>query len=72
MGGTHVVLKGRNFFPFKEELDDINNLNDTFCAFLDLKVRTQAIVTNSTRAECIAPPSYYWHQSRLEITLNGV
>lgn len=72
MGGTHVMLKGRNFFPFKEMLDEINNANDTFCAFLDLKVRVPAIVTNSTRAICVSPPSYYWHQSRVEITLNGV
>ena len=72
MGGTHVMLKGRNFYPFKEIQDEINNANDTFCAFLDLKVRVPAIVTNSTRAICVSPPSYYWHQSRVEITLNGV
>ena len=27
---------------------------------------------NSREAKCIAPPSYYWHQSRVEITLNGI
>ena len=66
------MLKGRNFFPFKEDLDQIDNANDTFCAFIDLKIRVPAIVTNSTRAICISPPSYYWHQSRVELTLNGI
>ena len=57
------MLKGRNFFPFKEILDEIDNANDTFCAFLDLGkgVRVPASVINSTRAICISPPSYYWH-----------
>ena len=71
-GGTRITLEGRNFFPFREMLDQINNANDTFCAFLDLKTRVPFVVTNSTRGECIAPPSFYWHQSRVEITLNGV
>jgi len=39
MGGTRIMLKGRNFYPFKDYLDEINNANDTFCAFLDLKLR---------------------------------
>lgn len=60
-GGTVITLKGRNFFPFKEDLDQIDNANDTFCAFIELKVRVLAHVTNSTRATCVAPPSYYYH-----------
>ena len=35
-------------------------------------MRVPAIVTNSTRATCVAPPSYYWRETRVEITLNGV
>lgn len=71
-GGTVITVQGRNFFPFREMLDEINNANDTFCAFLDLKTRSPFVVTNSTRGECKAPASFYWHQSRVEITLNGV
>jgi hypothetical protein len=71
-GGTVIKLKGSNFFPFLEELDSIDNANDTFCGFTELKVRVPAIVTNSTRATCVAPASYYWRETRVEITLNGV
>ena len=81
-GGTVIKLKGSNFFPFKEEINEnnenqcdgyfCNNVNDTFCGFTELKVRVPAVVTNSTRATCVAPPSYYWRETRVEITLNGV
>ena len=33
-GGTKVLVKGRNFFPFKDET--IDNANDTFCMFENL------------------------------------
>jgi hypothetical protein len=67
-----IEIKGRNFFPFREELDSIDNANDTFCGFLELKVRVPATVISSTRATCVAPPSYYWRQTRVEFTLNGL
>jgi hypothetical protein len=81
-GGTIITLKGSDFFPFKEDINPkdeyecdsmyCNNFNDTFCGFTELKVRTRATVTDSTRATCVAPPSYYWRETRVEITLNGV
>ena len=71
-GGTKVVLHGRNFYPFKDILDEVDNAVDTWCAFVDLKIRVRATVTNSTRAWCMSPPSYYYHQSRVEISLNSV
>lgn len=71
-GGTNVNLYGRNFYPFKDELKNIDNAVDTWCAFVDLKVRVRAIVKSSTVATCISPPSYYYHQSRVELSLNSV
>jgi len=70
-GGNEVVLRGDNFAPFKPELGEIDISNSTFCAFLALNVRVKAVVTNSTRALCIAPPSYYWRETVVEITLNA-
>lgn len=56
-GGTVITLHGRNFFPFKDYPDEINNADDVFCAFIDLNKRTRATVTNSTTATCVAPPA---------------
>lgn len=47
-----IELKGRNFYPFREILDEVDNAPDVYCGFIDLKVRMPAIVYNSTRAEC--------------------
>ena len=55
IGGTKVLLKGRNFFPFKEM--SIDNSNDTFCMFEDLG-KVPAVVINSTKVHCLSPPSY--------------
>jgi hypothetical protein len=67
-GGTKVLVKGRNFFPFKDEA--IDNSNDTFCMFENLaKVPVQII--NSTKVICISPPSYILRQAIVEITLNN-
>ena len=67
-GGTKVLVKGRNFFPFKDEA--IDNSNDTFCMFENLaKVPVQII--NSTKVICISPPSYVLRQAIVEITLNN-
>lgn len=71
-GGTVITLHGRNFYPFKDYLDDINNFEDTWCAFIDLNKRIRAIVTNSTTATCVSPPADSHKQTRVEITLNGV
>jgi hypothetical protein len=60
-GGTVVELRGQNFYPFKEILDEVDNAVDVYCAFLELKRRVPAIVYNATRAECVAPASYYFH-----------
>jgi len=69
-GGTHIEVKGRSFFPFKDQLDEIDNLNETFCGFIDIKAKVAAKVWTSNKIECVAPPSYLWHKSALEITLN--
>ena len=45
--------------------------NSTQCAFTQLNVWTPATILNSTRAICIAPPSYYYRQTPVEITLNA-
>jgi hypothetical protein len=71
-GGTVITLHGRNFFPFKDYLDQIDNSIDTWCAFPDLKKRIHAFVTNSTTATCVAPPADSHTQTKVEITLNGV
>ena len=70
-GGTKIILKGSNFFPFKEILSEIDNRKDIYCGFIQLKIRVPAVVTNSTQAYCMAPASYYWHQTYVDLTLNG-
>jgi IPT/TIG domain len=71
-GGTNIILYGREFFPFKDYLDTINNAPDVWCAFPDLKKRTHAIALNSTFASCVSPPADQHTHTRVEITLNGV
>lgn len=56
-GGTIITLQGREFFPFKDYLDEIDNSVDTWCAFVDLKKRVPAKVLNSTIATCVSPPA---------------
>ena len=70
-GGTKVYLKGSNFFPFKEILDEADNSKDTYCGFMTLKIKVRAVVENSTHAYCIAPSSYYFRQTHVEISLNA-
>lgn len=67
-GNTKVLLKGRNFWPFKDE--PIDNSNDTFCMFENLG-KVPARIINSTKVECLSPPSYVLRQSIVEITLNN-
>lgn len=69
---TEITLKGYDFYPFKEVLDRIDNANDTFCAFVQLGKMTPAIVTNSTRATCVAPKNYVTTYSDVELTLNFI
>ena len=60
-GDTNIMLKGSNFNPFHEILNEIDNSIDVYCGFIDLKVRVKAIIENSNIAYCRSPPSYYWH-----------
>lgn len=69
-GGTRVLVKGRNFLPFKEHSDKIDNANDTFCKFENL-AKVPATIINSTKAICYSPPSYILRSSIVEITLNN-
>lgn len=71
-GGTVITLEGREFYPFKDYLDEIDNSIDTWCAFPELKKRVHAIVHNSTLATCVAPPSDQHPHTKVELTLNGV
>lgn len=70
-GGNEIVVRGDNFQPFRPELGEVDVTADTFCAFIALDVTTPATVLNSTRATCIAPPSYYWKETAVELTLNN-
>eukprot|EP00824_Muranothrix_gubernata_P008912 TRINITY_DN2148_c0_g1_i1.p1 TRINITY_DN2148_c0_g1~~TRINITY_DN2148_c0_g1_i1.p1 ORF type:complete len:1639 (+),score=352.12 TRINITY_DN2148_c0_g1_i1:139-5055(+) len=63
-------MRGRGFDPFKRR-DDISTANDTFCDFVDLGVKQQAKIINSTKAVCISPPSPVLRETVLEITLNN-
>lgn len=68
-GGTQVLLKGRNFHPFRDN-SMIANYNDTFCMFEDIG-KVPAVIINSTKVHCLSPPSYVLRQSIVEITLNN-
>jgi hypothetical protein len=71
-GNTGIVVKGKNFHPFHVDQGDIDNSNDTFCAFTKLDVRVPATVINSTKVLCYSPPSYYYRDTPVEVTLNGI
>lgn len=68
IGGTKVLLRGRNFRPFYDL--GIDNSNDTFCMFENLG-KVPATVLNSTKVICHTPPSYVLRQSIVEISLNN-
>ena len=72
-GGNEVVLRGSGFRPFRPDLNagDPEISNSTQCAFTALNVWVPATVLNSTRAICVAPPSYYYRQTPVELTLNA-
>ena len=70
-GGNEIVVRGNNFKPFLTDKGDPDISNSTQCAFTALNVWTPAIVLNSTRAICIAPPSYYYKQTAVELSLNA-
>jgi len=67
-GGTKVLLKGRNFYPFNYL--GVDNANDTFCKFENL-AKVPAKIINSTKAICYSPPSYILRSSVVELTLNN-
>ena len=69
-GGNEIMLRGDNFKPFSPELGEVDVTADTFCAFIALDVKVPATVLNSTRATCTAPPSYYYKETAVELTLN--
>ena len=54
--------------PFLEA--DIDNQNDTFCEFEGLG-KVPAVVINSTKLYCEAPPNYVVDQTIIEVTLNN-
>jgi hypothetical protein len=70
-GGNEIVLRGSNFRPFRSNTGELDVSNSTQCAFTALNVWVPATILNSTRAICVAPPSYYWRQTPVELTLNA-
>jgi hypothetical protein len=70
-GGNEIQLRGDSFKPFSVSQGELDNSNSTFCAFTELNVMTPAQILNQTRALCIAPPSYYYKQTGVELTLNA-
>ena len=60
-GGSAITLKGRNFDPFREVKDQVDNSGDVYCSFYPQNLKRPAKVLSSTLATCIAPPSYYYH-----------
>jgi len=67
-GGTHVLLRGNNFDPFRNY--PIKNYNDTFCRFGPLGLVPTTVI-NSTKVVCISPPSFVLREVVVEITLNN-
>lgn len=70
-GGNEVIVRGNNYRPFDANQSEPDITNTTFCAFTQLDVLVPAKVLNSTRAVCVAPPSYYYRSTPVEITLNA-
>lgn len=54
--------------PFRFMLKEVDNRNDTYCIFGNIK--TKAKVIEDTHLECIAPPSPIVRSVVTEITLN--
>jgi hypothetical protein len=65
------MLRGGGFKPFNLANGDIDNTNSTYCAFTQLNVMVLAEILNATRALCVAPPSYYYKQTGVELSLNA-
>jgi hypothetical protein len=70
-GGNVIKLRGENFKPFRKSEGELDIDNSTFCYFVALGAYRKAEVTNSTRATCKAPESYYFRETAVEITLNA-
>lgn len=69
-GGNEIKVRGENFKPFRAK-EDIDISNSTFCYFVAMGAYRKATITNSTRALCKAPESYYFRETAVEITLNA-
>lgn len=70
-GGNQIILKGNNFRPFSPEAGELDASNATYCQFQALNILTKAVVLGNEKASCIAPASYYWKETVVELTLNG-
>lgn len=66
-----MTLRGQNYKPFNVEEGDLDISNSTFCFFKALGIYKRATILNSTRATCVVPPSYYYRETAVEITLNA-
>lgn len=70
-GGNIITLHGEGFNPFNAANNELDIKNSTFCYFVQLGMYTKALVSNTTRATCKAPESYYFKETAVEITLNA-
>lgn len=66
-----ITLRGENFKPFHVERGEIDISNSTFCYFVAMGQYRKATISNTTKATCKAPESYYFTETAVEITLNA-
>ena len=68
-GGTVVMIEGEHLDPFNDQLDVINNHNDTYCRF-GMDFLTPATVYSDTLISCVSPPSPIIRTVFVDVTLN--
>lgn len=69
-GGTVVMIEGQDFDPFNDELNIVNNHNDTYCRFGNDFI-TPATIYSDILMSCVAPPSPIIRTVLVDITLNA-
>ena len=68
-GGIEVEIEGQNLDPFND-LDKVDNHNNTFCRFGKDAV-VQATVISDGKVMCIAPPNPVGRTVLVDVTLNN-
>jgi hypothetical protein len=72
-GGNRIELQGSNLYPFIDEEKFVDNRNDSFCVFWDLKAKKMPMTyISSTRASCEVPPALEGVSvTGVDVTLNN-